>query len=278
MTNPEPPEYLAEYHERSRIATASAMPLLTAIRPLFSLPTRRYPEQVASCVLLNLGEHCFALSAAHAFHPHKKSGLLIGCGDQLHPLNGDVFNSPLGESGEHYDDPIDAAVLHLTSDIPDEVRASCLTLENLDFEAPREGRFFHLICGFRSKSSRVDAISARSKLEGYATIEYGDHVYAALDVQRQHHVLLAYQERTIVRRELRTVPTPRGMSGGAIFKIHGLPGTPRLPISVNPRPDAKLSAIFIERRPPCLEGPAALLGTRLAIHLGLIKRFLPGTI
>ena len=34
MMNPEPSEYLEEYHERSRIATASAMRLIWALKPV----------------------------------------------------------------------------------------------------------------------------------------------------------------------------------------------------------------------------------------------------
>lgn len=243
------------------MGTPSVQKMLRAVRPLFSPPKNGYPEQVASGVLLNVEGKYFVLSAAHAFEPFSGEALFIGCGNGIppHPLEGNLL---------HVGDPIDAAVLPLGSQVPDKIRESCLTPDDLDLAVPVDERFFHQVCGFRAKASRVDKTTARSKHEGYSSFEYGTHEYQLLGVQREYQVLLAFEERV----DGRNVRMPKGMSGGAVFKLEGVPAHPTRPVDLASR--AKLTAIFIGWRRPGPKTPRALMGTRVSVHWNLIEQSL----
>lgn len=265
---------LAEYRRRSRIAADSVVSIASAVRPLFAV-TGHYPDPVASCVLLNLRDQYFLLSAAHAVDPYKTSGLVVGCGNELHPLNGQVFNSARGKSGGHGDDPTDAAVVHLTPPVPLEMRSSCLSWEDLDLEPLEEERFFYVVCGFRLKTSHVDATTARSRMDRYNTIEWKEDVYRTWDFSREKHVVLGYDKMTEVDQETRTTPLPRGMSGGAVFKIHGLSADPYRQVAADLLARPKLAAIFIEARDAVQGKQPVMVGTRTWVHMKLIRDFFP---
>lgn len=215
-------------------------------------------------------EQCFVLSAAHAFSPHTKTGLHIGCGSTIYPLTGELYFSAPGKDGTHDTDPIDAVVLHLTGEVPPDIRAACLSFDDLDLERPIADRFFHVVCGFRSKRSRVDAASARSGIERYCAPEWSDQVYEDFELSRRRHILLGFDKQATVNGELRNVPVPRGMSGGAVFKIHGVPGRPHQQLRPDVKPSAKVAAIFIEAHDAKNGRKPAMVGTRVNTHLRLI--------
>lgn len=268
-------EFEEAYRERSRKAAEAVVPLASAIRPLF-IKTDHYPEQVASCVLLAMKKQVFVLSAAHAVGPYMKIGLHVGCGTAIHGIEkADGYFSARGKSGTHGDDPIDVAVLRWTSEVPAEIRSSCLSIDDLDLMRPEGARLFHVVCGFRAKESRVDATTARSRMERFIAPEWSDRVYAQFNASRERHVLLGNDSHYVVNGEVRRAPLPRGMSGGAIFKILGVPGRPHESLPINTPPQAKLSAIFIESHSSKTGREPALVGTRVITHLSLIAACFP---
>jgi len=97
--------------------------------------------------------------------------------------------------------------------------------------------------------------------------------YQILAVDRRRFLAVAYGSEVPVSNRWQASPTPRGMSGGALIRIDGLPADPSK-FPVRP-PRATLSAIVTEFRKGMKNKPQVLLAARVGLHLGLIHQFLP---
>jgi hypothetical protein len=266
------------YGERATRAFEAGRVFDDAVRPIYAVrPGTGRPKQIGSCVLLQIKEHVFALSASHVFDPVGEDAVLIAGVTRLHPLAGDRFSSLRGPSGTHRDDPVDASVLHITSEIPDEIRVGSMEMGDLDRSADRNKNDFHVASGYRASRSRVSlGGTLMSQLEAYPTTEVDDSSYEHAGLDRARQVALAFEDQVPVDGRWQTAPGVRGMSGGAIVRIVGLPSDLRLP--VGPSQAAKLTAITVSRRPERRGQLGLLIGTRIGVHLGLIARYLPNLI
>lgn len=263
--------------QRAETAYATAEKLEAAVRPIFLyLGENKYPKQIGSCVMLRIEEHFFALSASHVFDEIEANAVLVACGDKVHPLVGERYSSLRGPSGSHRDDPIDASVLHISAPIPEDFNSACLTLSNLDLGQDKVTGDFHVAVGYRTAKSGRKGTANTCKLDKYPTIEHNQDVYAAISLNHKHSVSIAFEDQVLVGDRWLTSPSPRGMSGGAIFRIEGIPGDTEK--ALDPKPAAKLTAITTELRKKSLAAPPALLGTRIGFHLGLIEKYNPGLV
>lgn len=68
-------------------------------------------------------------------------------------------------------------------------------------------------------------------------------------------------------------PIPRGFSGGGIIKIDGSNVHNPLPNKINPK--QKLTAIITEHYREKNNKPGILISTKIGIHIGLIRKFMP---
>jgi hypothetical protein len=100
-----------------------------------------------------------------------------------------------------------------------------------------------------------------------------DH-YEYLKFSRNTHLLLAFEDQTLVHDKWQTAPSIRGFSGGAIFRI---PNLSLFTSATKTEPDkVKLAAILIERRKGRRDRFfSAAVGTRLEIFFKLIHKYLP---
>jgi hypothetical protein len=263
------------YGERAMRAYDAAQSLNSAVRPIYAVRSAsNRPEQIGSCVLLEIQEHTFALSASHVFDPIGEHVVLIAGGTRLHQLAGERFSSLRGPSGTHRDDPVDASVLHITSDVPDEIRKASLNIGDLDGFTIRNMNDFHVASGYRISRSKVSPTrTLMSELDAYPTIEVDDSLYGPAGLDRTRQVALAFEDHVLQENRWQTAPGVRGLSGGAIVRISGLPSDLRLP--AGPSQVAKLTAITIARRPDRGDQLGLLIGTRISVHLGLIARHHP---
>lgn len=264
------------YGDRARVAVHAAASRDNAVRPVYALKGHTDKvEQEGSCVLLTAGDQVFALSASHVFEAVGRYALLIGCGTRLHSLAGDRFSSARGPSGTHRDDPIDASVFHITAEIPPEVRASALTVADLDLVVANRAVEFYVASGYRIAKSRSTAKGHTTELERFPTIELDDGHYEHWQVDRNLHLLLAFEDQVLIDMKWQTAPSIRGFSGGAMFRVDEIR---TIASSVaTPEPRLKLAAIVIERR----KGErnkffSGAVGTRLGVYFGLIHQYLPG--
>lgn len=262
---------------RAAVAHQAAASLDHAVHTIYAiLEGSSVPQQIGSCVIFKIDDEYFLLSAAHVYEPIGAYVVLVGCGDRLHPLSGDRFSTKQGPSGTHQDDKVDAAVLHITCSVPREIRDCALTIDHLD-AAPAVGfPEFYVAAGYRASRATSRKGRLESPLDLYPSIEHFQEEYEKLNLDRMKYVAMAYDKQVLVDGQWQLAPSKlQGMSGGAIFRIHGLRPDPRVPAPA--RPSARLSAIIIERSNPRRKNdPLAIVGVRVGFHLGLIQTYLPG--
>lgn len=248
-----------------------------AVLPIYwTLKSPTKPEQIGSGVIVKIESEYFVFSASHIFDSIGTSQLLIGSGrgTKLSSFVGDRFSSAKGALGTHFDDPIDASVFHIKSEVPEELIQVALNIEDLDFSQPDKRRCVHMFAGFRSKKSRTIGNQANAERECFPSVEYKEEVYYKLGLDFSRHIALAYEDKVLINGNWQISPTPKGMSGGAIIKVDGINFS--RPIITSLKPKQLLSGITIAQRREKSGKPGVLIGTRINTHLSLIATYLPG--
>lgn len=170
----------------------------------------------------------------------------IGCGDKVHYLSGDRFSTIQDPSGTHADDPVDAAVFHIQGDIPDILRSVALSLDRLDLTPKSAQPEFCAAIGYRASKGKRHGTSWHSHQDIFVSTEVEAEDYETLGIDPQRFVAIAYGTEILVSERWQPSPNPRGMSGGAIVRLGGLPANPFAAQSSTTAP--VLSAIVTELR------------------------------
>jgi hypothetical protein len=243
--------------------------------PIFWTLRSRKPEQTGTAIVLRIEDQTFLLTAAHVLEPVQHYVVLVGLGDgsPLAALSGDRFSTAPGPSGTHEDDPNDAAVLHIRSEIPQQLSRIALSLRHLDLAPPATADDIFLVAGFRSKQTRTMGSAARSRRECFPSVEYDAGTYRELDLSRERNLALAWEDQVLVGGVWQESPRPRGMSGGAIVRVANLSRSRGIPERTNPAP--LLAATVSAQRRGSAGKPGVLVGSRIGLHLGLINKYLP---
>jgi len=191
-------------------------------------------------------------------------------------LGGDRFSTPKGSSGTHADDPIDASVFHIKSQVNGEFKRIALTLNDLDLDRVDDVGCVYMAAGFRSKLSNTSGNQANSKRECFPTRELRRNQYLELGLDLNKHIALAYEDQTIIGGRWQTSPTPKGISGGDMIRIADIPMVP-LGKDLTGESNARqlLSGITIAQRREKAGKPGVLIATQVGVHLSLINQYLP---
>ena len=169
--------------------------------------------------------------------------------------------------------PLDASVFHIQDGLTDTLKNIAITLDDLDIESINDSNSVFMAAGFRTRKSNTSGNEAKGKRECFPSIEYGDEEYKILQIDRNIHIALAFEDQVLVNGRWQTSTTPKGFSGGALMKACGLDMKP--PFSNNTDARQKLTAITIEQRREKHGKPGVIIGTRVGLHLELIRKFLP---
>lgn len=247
-----------------------------AVCPIFwTLKKPTKPEQTGSGVFVEIKEQYFVFSASHVFDDIGEYQLLMAVNgeDKLISFSGERFSTGRGASGTHVDDPIDASVFHIQSEVPETVKKVALKLDDLDLSGEDPFQSMYVMSGFRSKKSKSRGDKTNCKRESYASVELSLENYDIFSIDRSRQLILAYDDERYVNGEWRKSPVPAGFSGGAIFKIDGLSTMPLFARYSTPKP--LLSSITIEHKRGRDNKPVILVGTKISTHLALVQKYLP---
>ncbi|WP_226556167.1 hypothetical protein [Priestia aryabhattai] len=266
---------------QNKMITALNVPqrVESAVVPIYHKPKlKRKPIQVGSGVLVKIKSEYFIFSASHVFDEIGSHQLLTGdgTGSEVQSLCGERFSTGRGNSGTHRDDPIDASVFHIQSSISETLKKGAITLNDFDFLSLKESKSIFIAAGFRVKKSNTAGNTVRSRREGFPSIEIGDEDYSRMKIDSKIHITLAYENQTLLNGIWQTSPTPKGFSGGAIIRVDGITMNPG--IVKNSEYKQLLTGIIIEQRREKNKEMGVLIGTKIDIHLALIKNFLPGLV
>jgi hypothetical protein len=276
LENPIIKECITYFHNKMIEALNVPQRVESAVIPIYHIPKlKRKPIQIASGVLVKIKNEYFIFSASHVFDEIGNHQLLIGdgTGSEIRSILGDRFSSSRGKSGTHTDDPIDASVFHVQSPISEVLKKEALTLNDFDFSSPKDCKSIYIAAGFRVKKSNTAGNTVQSKQEGFPSSEIYKQDYLRLKINAEKHIVLAYENQVLLGGIWQTSPTPKGFSGGAIIRVNG--------VSLNQDTFDKseykqlLTGIIIEQRREKNKEIGVLIGTRIGIHLALIKNYIP---
>jgi len=187
-----------------------------AVVPVYSLDKQRL-QQSASSVALRINSEYFLLSASHVFDSIGSYRVTIGCGDgrKVDQLGGDRFSFAKGPSGTHADDPIDASVFHIQTEVPEKIKRVALTLDDFwENGSEKQATSMFASAGFRCNQTKKIGARSTVKQELFPSLEFGKEEYIALKLNQSYHLALAHDDHVLVNGRWQTSPQPRGFSGG----------------------------------------------------------------
>ncbi|EEZ3329216.1 hypothetical protein D1O90_005414, partial [Escherichia coli] len=183
----------------------------SAVIPIFNFNKSRHQwEQNGSAVALEVDGIYFLLTAAHVFNPDDKNRLWIGIGSAITPLIGSSITSARDKSGKHLEDSLDAGVLHIQSEIPDDLRDISLTLNDIDLQDIDDNGCVHIVSGYRASVSKIRVGRAEGKREIFVSREIDENQYDSLGMDRSKNLCIAYHDQNVVNGKWQTSPTPKG--------------------------------------------------------------------
>ncbi|MBG9909122.1 hypothetical protein BCPR1_04435 [Bacillus paranthracis] len=276
LENPIVKEAITDFQTKVIGALVVPQRVESAVIPIYHLPKlKRKPVQIGSGVLVKIKSEYFIFSASHVFDEIGNHLLLTGdgTGTKIQSLSGDRFSSGRGKSGTHRDDQVDASVFHIQSPISGALKKEAITLNDFDFSSSKENEAIFIAAGFRVKKSNTAGNTVRSKREGFPSIEIDVEDYLRMKIDAEIHITLAYENQILLNGIWQTSPIPKGFSGGAIIRVDEV--TVDSETIDKPVYKQLLTGIIIEQCREKNKEMGVLIGTKIDVHLALIKNFLP---
>lgn len=242
-----------------------------AVIPIYYLPElKKQAIQIASGVLVNIKNEYFIFSASHVFDQIGNHQLLTGdgLGNKVISLPGEIFSTLRDKSGTHSDDPLDASVYHIQTEIPSSLKKCAITLDDF-IETNCHSNCVFLSSGFRIRKSNTAGYIIHSKREAFASREIEENHYSQLELNPQLSIALWHEEQVLIDGRWQFSPIPRGFSGGAIIKVVGIPNH----YGIKYR--QMLAGIIIEHRKKDKNMEGVIIGTRTCVHLAALKKYIP---
>lgn len=246
--------------------------------PLFNVAAGRL---WATSVMLEIGEKCFLLTAAHIFDNWPSRPIPINITDGV---NGELV-FPIGEATLRHspttcpknrlaDDPFDICVCDLPDEAVKRVKAGgrfrFLNLGELDPWGEEDLRSWYMVFGFPGELNEREVVPGvlESNACAYSTFIYGGERgnIPWTDADRGVGILMDYGPNTTQNDSglLVRPPEPYGMSGGGIWRVAEYGCVPTNWSLTNLKLIGIQSAAYTTER--------VLRGTRIEHHLGMIYR------
>lgn len=226
-------------------------------------------DLIGTGVLFKISTHYFLFTAAHVYKQkdcESSINILINNEPLFEITKSEWFASVCGKPGTHSDDPVDAAVCRILTDLPVNIKENALTLNDINcIDDKGEDTFFitgYPVSRFFRKTHHL--IVARGT--NFNTYESNES-YDAYQINRKTHVATVYNKYAVRNFEQQQVLKPNGLSGGSIARIvkDQNTGDKRL----------VLSAIVTEHKPEQRFKPGCIIGSRVQYHLYYIWKYMP---
>lgn len=264
-----PAQFSARQHIQS--SQAELKTFGSAVRPIYTVDKRGKPDAEGSCVLLQVRDRFFGLTAAHVLDAHESSRLYIGGMTELVELPRVWYGTPMPESGNRDDDRMDVAFFEFPIETVAEMGA-CIWLRPQDLitRGSHTRHPFYFAIGYPTRRAKVKAGKASINHVGdiYAGVEVNDaSIYDRLNLHPATHLILAFNREKVVSSHGIRVPTvkPFGKSGGGIWRFDSLVAP-----SVNPRLNP-LAGILTEWK----KQEKVIVATRIEAYVHLLREQFP---
>jgi hypothetical protein len=196
---------------------------IDSIRPIYCDHEYQKIEHLGSCVLIELKNIKFILTAAHVLDYNTKSqtprNLFVSNHEKLIPIIGDCLSTKLNE-GVRDNDKLDFAVIIIPdSMINDFKNLKFIKLDDLKDTKPHKPDNIVTALGYPNSKNKNYKVS---KLFNFSSrVETSDTTYSALMCSKYTHILFGYDLKSSKNSEGRNVNAlkPNGMSGGGLFHL-----------------------------------------------------------
>lgn len=260
----------AEYKKRCEMALEVEQTVESAVIPIYHKSEGKRVGQIGSGVLIKIKNEYFVLSASHVFDQIGNYALLTSDGvSELQMLPGERFSTPRDELGGHTHDPLDASAFHITAPISERLKERAITPADFDPNPTPSTTSVFLSAGFRIKKTNLSKGVLSSKREAFPSNEIKVDDYAKTKLNPEYHIALWHEDQHYTGTQWLKSPTPRGFSGGAIIRIIDMPGRKGI------EHKQVLSGIIIEHIKKSKRIEGLLVGTRLAVYMAAIEKFMP---
>lgn len=183
------------------------------------------PLQIGSSVMLRFSGTTYLLTAAHVSDYHTRGKLCIPGPTGLSEFDGSIGSNILSPGRTRDDDMLDMSVLvpsvHALSVLPAEFAPT--KLKNIDVAGNTTPGDFCMVAGFptsRRYSKHESGTLICSPLH-FVGLAVENSAYARHGCNPEQNILIEYHlaEAIFPEGDRANPPKPRGMSGGAIFRI-----------------------------------------------------------
>ena len=220
---------------------------------------------VGSAVLLDAGEHAFALTASHVLDEEASGELLLGRVGHVVSMRGPRALTRVPQGGTRQDDHVDLAMVHLTE-------AARLSFAQDEFIKPADlylgpapsGTF--IVGGYPLSHQPRHLAPGNDVVRMYTLVaeEIPLPHYKRDGYDREVSLLLSFNKKETWRMDIghATAPDLKGVSGGGIWHLQDINGSVLTP---------RLCAIAIEWH----RNPKRILATRIRIAIDELGRRFP---
>lgn len=242
--------------------------ILDAILPIFYNDKHSsILEHIGSCVLLQIGEEVFLLTAAHVTDRSVTGILLIPTIDGIAPIRGYLYDYLPSKYHTRDQDTEDIAYYRLDSNFLDQLDPSYppIGLNDLLLSDHLEDGDYFTFAGYPWRKTKSSNGLHESEIVTYTGHALSKEQYEKFNYDRIIHIVIRMRKRktySTLYQSHQTAPHPQGISGGAVLSW------PRSFYDRHFQPDLKLAGICHSFR----RQDNLLVSTRIIAYLLLILR------
>lgn len=252
-----------EYARLSEKADAARSVIHKSVRPL-CIDADGRPDQVGSCILVQIANRRFLVTAAHVLDHAYDGPLHVAADGDFVFINGTMYRS--GKRETRHSDDIDVGFIEITGEIASKM-GDCLFLsvDDLDVADRDQPDSVYIASGYPIRHTILNFLRRKhhAQLVTYS-LSADSPAYQAFGLKQGVHLPLKFVlKRMKSWGHTRRPKKPQGISGGAIFRLNS-------PYSTAPLSITLVGVITEFRKSP----RSILLGTRIALHLeGIAAEF-----
>lgn len=230
-----------------------------AVRPVCIPDDHSRPEQIGTCVLIEIGARHFLAAAAHVFDHGTRGNLHVAADGVFVELKGSLIRS-VPPTGRRRDDKFDIGFLEITGDVAANLGdVRYCTSDRLDVDDPADSSVVYAIIGYPHRLTTLDVINRKHKpaLIAFTTM-VDPEAFDLLKLTRGVNLPLQFVPKKMRSGgQVKRPPKVEGISGGAVMRFDNI----RQPTFT--RGLDKLVGIVVEHR----STPRSVI---LAAHIGLV--------
>ncbi|MGL5307722.1 MAG: hypothetical protein ACRC9Y_16555 [Aeromonas veronii] len=187
--------------------------------PIYGANERNHPQPclIGTCIILEIDQRFFLVSASHVFNENEFTTIYIGGGEKLFELTGLRVGTPGDDS-----DLVDIAIMEVTKDNLDYWSIeNHIGIDSIYINKECKEKEIYTFIGYpatKSKVVRTQENHVRPELYQYYSFTCKDETYQEISVSRATHILISFEgKKCFSGGQQVTFPKPNGISGGGVW-------------------------------------------------------------